>query len=129
MITNHEPKTAVRPKPRTGLVGLLSFFALVAVLVAGAVVLGIIPRLARQRTLTAASAGAGQQVPLVQVAIARLAPSRSQIDLPGDMQPLVDSPIFARVDGYLRTRLVDYGDRVKAGQLLAEVDTPELDQQ
>ena len=45
------------------------------------------------------------------------------------MQALVDSPIFARVDGYLRTRLVDYGDRVKAGQLLAEIDTPELDQQ
>ena len=45
------------------------------------------------------------------------------------MQAMVDSPIFARVDGYLRTRLVDYGDRVKTGQLLAEIDTPELDQQ
>ena len=33
------------------------------------------------------------------------------------------------MDGYLRTRLVDYGDRVKTGQLLAEIDTPELDQQ
>ena len=65
----------------------------------------------------------------MEVATARSAPARSTLDLPGDMQALVDSPIFARVDGYLRTRLVDYGDHVKAGQLLAEIDTPELDQQ
>jgi RND family efflux transporter MFP subunit len=65
----------------------------------------------------------------VEVATARQAPVRSTLDLPGDMQALVDSAVFARVDGYLRTRLVDYGDRVKTGQLLAEIDTPELDQQ
>jgi len=66
---------------------------------------------------------------MVEVATARPAPARSTLDLPGNMQALVDSPVFARVDGYLRTRLVDYGDRVKTGQLLAEIDTPELDQQ
>src|SRR5262249_4831032 len=69
------------------------------------------------------------QPPVVEVATARLAPARSSLDLPGDLQALVDSPVFARVDGYLRSRLVDYGDRVKRGQLLAEIDTPELDQQ
>jgi RND family efflux transporter MFP subunit len=65
----------------------------------------------------------------VEVATARLASARGILDLPGDMQALVDSPIFARVDGYLHSRLVDYGDHVKTGQLLAEIDTPELDQQ
>ena len=65
----------------------------------------------------------------MEVATARAASPLATLDLPGDMQALVDSPLFARVDGYLRTRLVDYGDRVKTGQLLAEIDTPELDQQ
>jgi RND family efflux transporter MFP subunit len=120
---------AVRPQPRTARRGLLMFFALIAVIVAAAVVGGILPRLTRQKALLAAAETQTDQRPLVEVATARAAPARSTLDLPGDMQALVDSPIFARVDGYLRTRLTDYGDRVKAGQLLAEIDTPELDQQ
>ena len=123
------PQTTARPKPRTGRRGLLVFFALIGVLVAAAVVGGILPRLTRQKALLSAAEIQTEQRPVVEVATARLAPARSTIDLPGDMQALVDSPIFARVDGYLRTRLVDYGDRVKTGQLLAEIDTPELDQQ
>jgi RND family efflux transporter MFP subunit len=118
-----------RPKPRTGRRGLLVFFALIGVLVAAAVVGGILPRLTRQKALLAAAETQTEQRPTVEVATARVAPARSTLDLPGDMQALVDSPVFARVDGYLRTRLVDYGDRVKTGQLLAEIDTPELDQQ
>jgi RND family efflux transporter MFP subunit len=123
------PQTTARPKPRTGRRGLLVFFALIGVLVAAAVVGGILPRLTRQKALLSAAEIQTEQRPVVEVATARLAPARSTIDLPGDMQALVDSPIFARVDGYLRTRLVDYGDRVKTSQLLAEIDTPELDQQ
>ncbi|HXM42171.1 MAG TPA: efflux RND transporter periplasmic adaptor subunit [Bryobacteraceae bacterium] len=129
MIVDPAPQTTARPKPRTGRRGLLVFFALIGVLVAAAVVGGILPRLTRQKALRAAAEIQTEQRPTVEVATARAAPARSTIDLPGDMQALVDSPIFARVDGYLRTRLVDYGDRVKTGQLLAEIDTPELDQQ
>jgi RND family efflux transporter MFP subunit len=129
MIVDPAPETAARPRPRTGRRGLLAFFALIVVLVAAAVIAGILPRLTRHRALLAAAAEQSEQRPLVEVVTARLAPSGSTIDLPGDMQALVDSPIFARVDGYLHTRLADYGDRVKTGQLLAEIDTPELDQQ
>jgi len=133
MIADPVPETsatpAARPRPRTGRRGLLVFFAVIGVLVAAAVVGGILPRLTRQKALLAAAENQSEQRPIVEVAIARAAPPRSTLDLPGDMQALVDSPVFARVDGYLRTRLVDYGDRVKAGQLLAEIDTPELDQQ
>ncbi|HUE03435.1 MAG TPA: efflux RND transporter periplasmic adaptor subunit [Bryobacteraceae bacterium] len=123
------PPASTRPQARAGRRSLLVFFALIAVLVGAAVVGGILPRLTRQKALLAAAETQNGQRPLVEVATARLAPLRSTLDLPGDLQALVDSPIFARVDGYLRTRLVDYGDRVKAGQLLAEIDTPELDQQ
>ncbi len=129
MIVDPAPETSARPKPRTGRRGLLVFFALIFLAVAAAVVGGILPRLTRQKTLAAASQTQVEQRPMVEVATARQAPLRSTLDLPGDMQAMVDSPIFARVDGYLRTRLADYGDRVKSGQLLAEIDTPELDQQ
>ena len=127
MIVDPVPQTTGRPKPRTGRGGLLAFFALIFILAAAAVVGGILPRLTRAHAL--ASQNDVPALPMVEVATARSAPMRSTLDLPGDMQALVDSPVFARVDGYLRTRLVDYGDRVKTGQLLAEIDTPELDQQ
>ena len=120
---------AERPRPRTGRRDLLVFFALLGLLVTAAVLGGLLPRLNRQKALLAASKTQAEQRPVVEVAIARAASVRGTLDLPGDLQALVDAPVFARVDGYLRSRLVDYGDRVKTGQLLAEIDTPELDQQ
>lgn len=129
MIANEPPATGTRPRPRTGRRGLLVFFALLGVIVIAAVAGGLLPRLARSRALASAAQDSASARPLVEVVTARQAPNRGTLDLPGDIQALVDSPIFSRVDGYLRSRLVDYGDRVKKGQLLAEIDTPELDQQ
>lgn len=132
MIADPTPTTtrpSARPQARTSRRGLLAFFALLGVLVAAAAVGGFLPRLTRQKALLAASDSQAVERPVVEVAIAREAAARGMLDLPGDMQALVDAPVFARVDGYLRSRLVDYGDRVKSGQLLAEIDTPELDQQ
>ena len=51
------------------------------------------------------------------------------MELPGDLVALVEAPIFARADGFVKRRLVDLGYTVKAGQLMAELETPELDQQ
>jgi RND family efflux transporter MFP subunit len=66
-------------------------------------------------------------------AVAVVTPARSapqeEIVLPGTMQAFTDAPIYARTNGYLKRWHVDIGTRVKAGQLLAEIDTPELDQQ
>ncbi|PWT79858.1 MAG: efflux transporter periplasmic adaptor subunit [Acidobacteria bacterium] len=52
-----------------------------------------------------------------------------EIVLPGTTQPFNDTPIYARTNGYLRRWYVDIGAHVKQGQLLAEIDTPEIDQQ
>jgi RND family efflux transporter MFP subunit len=52
-----------------------------------------------------------------------------EIVLPGDMQAYIDAPIYARTNGYLKSWTADIGARVKAGQLLAEIDAPEVDQQ
>lgn len=52
-----------------------------------------------------------------------------EIVLPGTLQAFTDAPIYARTSGYLKKRYVEMGDRVKSGQLLAEIDAPELEQQ
>jgi RND family efflux transporter MFP subunit len=56
-------------------------------------------------------------------------PTGSDLTLPGAVQANIDAPIYARTSGYLKRWLVDIGARVKAGQLLAEIDTPEVQQQ
>ncbi len=55
--------------------------------------------------------------------------SNSELTLPGNIQAVTEAPILARADGYIKRRLVDIGDRVQAGQILAEIEAPELDQQ
>jgi RND family efflux transporter MFP subunit len=66
-------------------------------------------------------------------AVAVVAPERGvpqeEITLPGTMQAYVDAPIYARTNGYLTRWYADIGTHVGAGQLLAEIDTPEIDQQ
>jgi RND family efflux transporter MFP subunit len=108
---------------------VLVFFAVLAVLVGAGIVAGLLPRLTRQKVMLAASETAATRKPVVIVSAAHFATGQESIDLPGDMQPIVESSIFARADGYLKTRLVDIGDRVKKGQPMAEIETPELDQQ
>jgi RND family efflux transporter MFP subunit len=54
---------------------------------------------------------------------------QEEVVLPGTMQPFVDSPIYARTNGYLRRWYADIGTRVTSGELLAEIDAPEVQQQ
>ena len=54
---------------------------------------------------------------------------QEEILLPGTIQAFADAPIYARTNGYLKRWYADIGARVRAGQLLAEIDTPEVDQQ
>jgi RND family efflux transporter MFP subunit len=108
---------------------LILFFAVLGILIAAAIMLGLVPRRAREHALYAASQSENGRPPVVNVVAARIAPAQFELELPGDLQAQVESPIFARVDGYLNKRLVDYGDRVRTGQQLAAIETPELDQQ
>jgi RND family efflux transporter MFP subunit len=68
-------------------------------------------------------------IPTVTVIHPKRGAPQQEIVLPGDMQPYTDAPIYARTTGYLKSWHADIGARVKAGQLLAEIDTPEVDQQ
>jgi RND family efflux transporter MFP subunit len=68
-------------------------------------------------------------LPAVSVVSPERGAPQEEIVLPGTMQAFTDASIYARTNGYLKRRLVDIGAHVRAGQLLAEIDTPELDQQ
>ena len=68
-------------------------------------------------------------IPTVMVVHPKRGAPQQEIVLPGDMQAYTDAPIYARTNGYLKSWRVDIGALVKAGQLLAEIDTPEIDQQ
>jgi RND family efflux transporter MFP subunit len=68
-------------------------------------------------------------VPAVAVVKPQRGAPREEIVLPGTVQAFTDAAIYARTNGYLKKWHADIGARVRAGQLLAEIDTPELDQQ
>jgi RND family efflux transporter MFP subunit len=67
--------------------------------------------------------------PRVEIILPKLTASDRAILLPGSAQPLEETSIYARANGYVSKWFVDLGDTVKQGQLLAEIDTPELDQE
>src|SRR5213593_4261891 len=91
-------------------------------------VAGIVPRIRNQRDLTAAAQKT--QAALPQVYVIRPQPAaEAGLSLAATTQAIQDSIIYARTSGYLRTRYVDIGDHVTAGQLLAEIDSPEIEQQ
>jgi RND family efflux transporter MFP subunit len=68
-------------------------------------------------------------VPTVNVVLPSSSTASQEIVLPGSTQAFNDTPIYARTNGYLKRWYVDIGSRVAQGQLLAEIDTPEVDQQ
>jgi len=68
-------------------------------------------------------------IPTVSVIHPKPNAPQQEIVIPGDMQPFADAPIFARTNGYLKKWYADIGANVKSGQLLAEIDSPEVDQQ
>ncbi|HEY0234320.1 MAG TPA: biotin/lipoyl-binding protein, partial [Afipia sp.] len=70
-----------------------------------------------------------QAIPTVAVGAPNLKPPSGALTLPGRIEANYRAPIFGRVSGYLKAWYVDIGAPVKAGQLLAEVDAPDLDQQ
>ncbi|HUN82636.1 MAG TPA: efflux RND transporter periplasmic adaptor subunit [Phycisphaerae bacterium] len=90
---------------------------------------GRIPRRRRQSELEEATRGAKESAPAVNVARPTQAPAISELSLPGEARAFYETTIFARISGYVNHWLVDIGDRVKTGQSLATIDTPELDAQ
>jgi RND family efflux transporter MFP subunit len=104
------------------LLGVLALFGI-------AFLAGYLPLQQREATLRAEADAQERGLPRLAVIRVGRGTDRNEIKLPGTMQALTEAPILARTDGYLKRRLVDIGDRVRAGQVVAEIDAPELDQQ
>jgi RND family efflux transporter MFP subunit len=117
------PVKGTGPPRRLSKLAIVIFLVVVAILV----VAGILPRLhtrAEVRSETEQMA-----VPYVAVVQPTRQNASDEIVLPANIQAYTDSPIYARTDGYLKKWYVDIGGHVKKGQLLAEIETPEVDQQ
>ncbi len=92
-------------------------------------VVGVVPRLVLRNQLHTDADAVRIALPLVSTVNPRRAPAVIDLPLPGSMEPILETGIWARTNGYLKARYVDIGDHVNRGQLLADIDTPEVDQQ
>src|SRR5205814_5345959 len=101
----------------------------IAALIAAGFFTGYLPRQRRERVLAAESQQASQSLPAVTVTRVTRSNKQSELVLPGNIQAVTEAPVLARASGYIKKRYVDIGDRVKAGQVLADIEAPELDQQ
>ncbi len=90
---------------------------------------GFIPKLIERRDLLHRTEQLGSEIPVVQTVVVEPAPFVESLTYPGNIEAMQYATIFARVDGYLKSRMVDIGDQVKEGQLLAEIDTPTIDEE
>lgn len=106
-----------------------------AVVVLGVVVVaalfaaGLVPKLLKRHALEEEAAGARTELPRVETLKATPLTSDRAMVLPGTVQPLEETVLYPRVSGYVKRWLVDLGADVKEGDLLLEIDTPELDAQ
>jgi RND family efflux transporter MFP subunit len=106
----------------------LWFIVLTVVMVVIAILaFGILSRVRAAASLRVVTAQ--MAVPSVSVVQPKPATPEQEIILPGNVQPLISSPVYARTDGYLKKWYFDIGAHVKAGQLLATIQSPEIDEQ
>jgi RND family efflux transporter MFP subunit len=114
--------------PRAISSGRLRFAGVLGLVVAALVVAGGIYSRASDRRAVAKWT-AEQAIPTVAVVRPSAAGGGAAISLPGRLEAWYRAPIYARVSGYLKHWYTDIGAKVKAGQVLAEIETPDLDQQ
>src|SRR5436305_9013112 len=91
--------------------------------------IGILPRISRTSRAAETARAATEDLPVVGVVEAKTSASTSELELPGNTEPINVAHVYARASGYVRARQADIGTRVKTGQLLAIIESPEVDQQ
>lgn len=101
--------------------------AIVVIALIAMIVSGILSRAATERALAKQTKIAA--IPTVEVTHPSPSQLSNEIALPGNTQAFTDTPIYARTSGYLKKWYFDIGARVKKGQLMAQIETPELDQE
>ena len=118
------PRSAAQAAPRLN----LTYWTFVFVgIVAVAVVIGLVPRKRHRSALAAETRELA--IPTVTLVTPQPAKAGPALSLPAEVRALTEAPVHARANGYLKRWHVDLGAKVELGQLLAEIDTPELNQE
>jgi len=120
-VLEHPP----RPRSRT----ILGLLVLIAAIFVVAFFAGYVPRHRTQLQLVTEAHAEEESLPEVSVMAAVRGSLMGNLVLPGNIQAVTEAPILARAEGFIQRRYVDIGDKVNAGQLLADIQAPELDQQ
>ncbi|MDB5097789.1 MAG: HlyD family multidrug efflux protein [Cyanobacteria bacterium RYN_339] len=107
--------------------GYVTFMLVGTIGLGGLFAAGFVPRWQRQAALAAETAHPA--IPGVNFVLPTRADAASELTLPGELKAYRETAIYARTTGYLKRRLVDLGDHVREGQLLAEIESPELDKE
>jgi multidrug efflux pump subunit AcrA (membrane-fusion protein) len=120
------PPPGPKPVPRRKIIlwGLLALLLLIVLFL-----VGYLPRRHRNHLVEAAARRRAEALPIVNVTQVKRSEPVTGLLLPGNITPLTEAYIYARATGYVSRRYVDIGDRVHAGQILAEIDAPDLDQE
>jgi RND family efflux transporter MFP subunit len=124
----NDPGFDLPPPARLSPSRVAAFAVVVVAVFAIAFFVGWLPRRQARASLESAQAQLAGG-PRVEVVTPKLGSSDRALTLPGSVQPLQETVVYARANGYVRKWLVDIGDHAQDGQLIAELDTPELDQQ
>ena len=102
-----------------------TFAVLISLVLALAVAgyfLGYLPRQQREMALAQESKAGGEALPVVNMALVERSLTKGNLVLAGNIQAVTEAPVLARSSGYILKRYVDIGDRVKEGQVLAEIE-------
>jgi RND family efflux transporter MFP subunit len=113
-------------KPRRG--GLLMLLFAVLIILAALAVYGVLNRSTTTEKLQQQATQAASEQTVTVVKPERL-PTTVSVELPGQTQAYIQAPVFAQTSGYLKKWYFDIGAQVKAGDVLADIDTPQVDQQ
>ncbi len=123
------PREVSQPLSKSGTpISVIVFIISILVVFGGIFLLGLLPRMEKERE-AAQVKDAPLVVPSFAVTTVQPGNAEMQLTLPANIQAIQEFSIYARCDGFLKRRLVDIGDRVKKGQLLLEIDAPELSKQ
>ncbi len=113
--------------PKIGNLGVIIAAVVVAACFLGLFFVGWLPHQKREAELDKDQSAQESSRPMVQVAAPQRTRTGTDIVLPADARAMQETSIFPRANGYLKSLKVDIGDTVKAGQLLAEIDAPDID--
>lgn len=114
-------------RPKVGSITIVGMVA--AVLVLALVLIGLVPRIHQTHELNADAVDALNAPVMVNIAQPQRAPESTTITVPGTLRPWQEVSVFSRTTGYLKHWYADISNQVKQGELLAEIDAPEVDAQ